>query len=161
MKGRLQNLIKAERLSASKFADRIGVQRSSISHILSGRNNPSMDFIQKVLKVFPHINSDWLLLGKGEMYNASLHPTIFEVSSQNDLQKKAESDNNLSENKQVTTDKPVNLSTSESNLSDINKVEDKILASQEDKVVIKKSEKEIDKIVVFYKDRTFIEYFPE
>lgn len=46
----------------------IGVQRSSISHILSGRNRPSLDFVQKILKVFPDIRSEWLVMGKGPMY---------------------------------------------------------------------------------------------
>ncbi len=55
-------------MSSSKFADVIGVQRSSISHILSGRNKPSFDFLQKTLKAFPLLNADWLILAKGDMY---------------------------------------------------------------------------------------------
>ena len=68
MKTRIEILLKKEILSPSKFADKINVQRSSISHILSGRNNPSLDFVQKVLSKFKTLNSDWLLFGKGEMY---------------------------------------------------------------------------------------------
>ena len=60
MNNRIQLILKTKDISASKFADEIGVQRSSISHILSGRNNPSLDFIQKILKRFPDINSDWI-----------------------------------------------------------------------------------------------------
>lgn len=51
-------------LSAAAFADRVGVQRSSISHIMSGRNKPSLDFIQKTLKSFPRVNGDWLVTGR-------------------------------------------------------------------------------------------------
>ena len=67
MKERLIRLLDSEQLTASKFADKIGVQRSSVSHVLSGRNMPSFDFIKKTLKAFPGLNSDWLILGKGEM----------------------------------------------------------------------------------------------
>ena len=53
-------------LSASAFADKIGVQRSSISHLLSGRNKPSLDFVLKIVKEFKEIELYWLLNGKGE-----------------------------------------------------------------------------------------------
>ena len=62
---RLQKVIDFYNLSASGFADKIGVQRSSISHILSGRNKPSLDFVMKVLKEFPDVELYWLLNGKG------------------------------------------------------------------------------------------------
>jgi len=64
-------------ISASKFADEIGVQRSSISHILSGRNNPSLDVVQKILKRFPDINPEWLLAGKGPMIKEKV-PDLFD-----------------------------------------------------------------------------------
>lgn len=60
---RIKKVIDESELSSAAFADKIGVQRSSISHILSGRNKPSLDFILKVLHAFPTIHSDWLLLG--------------------------------------------------------------------------------------------------
>ena len=74
MNKRIELILKTKNISASKFADEIGVQRSSISHILSGRNNPSLDFIQKILKRFPDINSSWILTGSGTMYNS---PNLF------------------------------------------------------------------------------------
>ncbi|PHR46800.1 MAG: transcriptional regulator [Fluviicola sp.] len=61
---RLKMVMKMNNLSAAAFADRVGVQRSSISHIMSGRNKPSLDFIQKTLKSFPRVNGDWLVTGK-------------------------------------------------------------------------------------------------
>jgi transcriptional regulator with XRE-family HTH domain len=68
MKERLLQLLDLEHLSPSKFADIIGVQRSSVSHVLSGRNKPSFDFLQKTLKAFPGLKADWLILGEGPMY---------------------------------------------------------------------------------------------
>ncbi|MBN1132639.1 MAG: helix-turn-helix transcriptional regulator [Bacteroidales bacterium] len=67
MKDRLIRLLDSEQLTASKFADIIGVQPSSVSHVLSGRNKPSFDFIEKTLKAFPGVNPEWLILGRGEM----------------------------------------------------------------------------------------------
>ena len=63
---RLQKVIDYYGESASSFAEKIGVQRSSISHILSGRNKPSLDFILKVLSAFPEVDLYWLFNGKGE-----------------------------------------------------------------------------------------------
>ncbi len=60
---RLQMVIKMHNLTASSFADKIGVQRSSVSHIMTGRNKPSLDFLEKTLKTFPRVNAHWLITG--------------------------------------------------------------------------------------------------
>jgi transcriptional regulator with XRE-family HTH domain len=62
---RLKKILNYHQLTASLFADKIGVQRSSISHILSGRNKPSLDFILKVTNSFTDVDIYWLLNGKG------------------------------------------------------------------------------------------------
>ena len=63
---RLQEIMNHHELSASAFAEKIGVQRSGISHILSGRNKPSLDFVMKVVRTFPEVDLYWLLNGKGD-----------------------------------------------------------------------------------------------
>jgi len=68
MKDRLLQLLDLEQITPSKFADIIGVQRSSVSHVISGRNKPSFDFLQKTLTAFPGLNAAWLMLGEGTMY---------------------------------------------------------------------------------------------
>ena len=68
MHNRINNWIKKEGLKSSELADIIGVNRSTISHILSGRNKPSIDFLQKLLFSFPNINANWLITGDGNMY---------------------------------------------------------------------------------------------
>ncbi|MBU0488628.1 MAG: helix-turn-helix domain-containing protein [Bacteroidetes bacterium] len=55
-------------LSPSQLADEIGIPRASVSHLLSGRNNPSLDVITKILQRFPDVSPDWLLLGTGSVY---------------------------------------------------------------------------------------------
>ncbi|WP_369994911.1 helix-turn-helix domain-containing protein [Winogradskyella sp.] len=62
---RLQKVMDFYDETASSFAEKIGVQRSSISHILSGRNKPSLDFVMKVLHSFPEVELYWLMNGKG------------------------------------------------------------------------------------------------
>ena len=68
---RIKELMDTHELSAAAFSDRIGVQRSSISHILSERNKPSLDFVLKILNAFPTVSSDWLLMGQQQ------HETLF------------------------------------------------------------------------------------
>lgn len=65
---RINLLLKAKNVSARQFAEEIGIQPSGMSHILSGRNNPSLDFVMKVVKRWPEVNINWLMFGKGEMY---------------------------------------------------------------------------------------------
>jgi transcriptional regulator with XRE-family HTH domain len=61
---RITQILEEQQLSSSAFADTIGVQRSSISHVLSGRNKPSLEFILKTVRAFPTYSTDWLLFGK-------------------------------------------------------------------------------------------------
>ena len=68
MKERLRRFMKAEFVNSSQLAKTLDIQSSGISHILSGRNKPSYDFVTKLLTEFPNLNPDWLLLGKGPMH---------------------------------------------------------------------------------------------
>lgn len=69
---RLEILLEYYTLNASSFADKIGVQRSSMSHLLSGRNKPSLDFVMKIMEVFPDVNVYWILDGKGSFLKSNL-----------------------------------------------------------------------------------------
>lgn len=68
MKEKLQQLMKSEGLTSSRMAEMLGVQPSGISHLLSGRNKPGFDLLQKILRRFPQVNPDWLLLDAEQMY---------------------------------------------------------------------------------------------
>lgn len=65
MKEKLEIIRVNENMNASELAKKLGVEASAISHIRSGRNKPSFDFVVKILAAFPHINPDWLLLDRG------------------------------------------------------------------------------------------------
>lgn len=68
MEKRIQNIIDKYGLSPNALSQEIDVNRSTISHILSGRNKPSIDVLQKILKRFPKVSAAWLLLGRGDMF---------------------------------------------------------------------------------------------
>lgn len=64
LKDRISTVIQVNQHTASSFADLLGVPRSRISHILNGRNKPSIDFIQKIIENFPRVDPGWLLTGE-------------------------------------------------------------------------------------------------
>ena len=65
MKDRIAHIIRAKNLTAAEFALKLGIQPSNISHLLSGRNNPSLDFVKKLKETFPEYNLDWIIFGRG------------------------------------------------------------------------------------------------
>lgn len=71
MNGRLQKFLEAENITQSQMADRLGVAKASISHILAGRNKPGFEFIQNMARCFPDLNLEWLITGKGKMYKSA------------------------------------------------------------------------------------------
>jgi transcriptional regulator with XRE-family HTH domain len=138
MKDRILKFLAQEGLSATKFADEIGVQRSSVSHILSGRNNPSFEFIQKILSRYKSINAEWLMLGTGNMF------------------KKAEQMNLFAQ--------PVTAPTVIPQPNLFQQVTEKISSGEAGKKEPPLPEPEIspsrkiDKILIFYSDKTFEEF---
>lgn len=66
VKDRLRMIMDSHKLNAGSFADKIGVQRSNVSHVLSGRNKPSFDFVEKLLIAFPRVSAEWLFTGRQE-----------------------------------------------------------------------------------------------
>lgn len=88
MNRRLQQFLSAENISQSQLAEILGVARASVSHILSGRNKPGFDFILNMTNRFPVLNIEWLISGKGRMYNTPTttlydpHSVVEEIPSQ-------------------------------------------------------------------------------
>ena len=67
MKDRIAHIMRAKNLKASDFAAQLGIQPSAISHILAGRNNPSLEIVKKIKETFPEYNLDWIIFGTGPM----------------------------------------------------------------------------------------------
>jgi len=77
---RIEKVMQSESMTSGQFAQEIGIQNSTLSHILNNRNNPSLDVMKKILNRFPNINSEWLILGQGPMSRQETHsqmPTLF------------------------------------------------------------------------------------
>ena len=74
MNNRLKQFLSAENITQAQFADNINVVRASVSHVLSGRNNPSYDFIRSIMIKYPNLNIEWLMFGKGRMYKEAAAP---------------------------------------------------------------------------------------
>lgn len=73
MKDRIKLIMDNEHLAPSAFADKLELGRAVISHILNGRNNPSLDVVTRILAKMDNINPDWLLTGNGSMYKSEVH----------------------------------------------------------------------------------------
>lgn len=155
---RLEFLLENLDYTASAFADKIGVQRSSLSHLLSGRNKPSLDFILKVDEAFPELNLKWLLKGEGHYlenenknYVAQSPPKISQISNsaptlfsnENDI--KSESDiikNTPSENQNT------------GNASQLKNQDSFQIANN-------LSNSDVEQIIIFYKDGSFRQFKPK
>ena len=207
---RINLLLKAKNITARQFAEEIGIQPSGMSHIMSGRNNPSLDFVMKVIKRWPEVNINWLMLGKGEMYGGvplsvspevphhseALPPTSnneqFDLFSQPEvkphqpslavdasLQREpavpVSSSNIISNPSPNTTPQelanevhatPINESAPSQVISESGKgqpFENRLNAPSLGNTTVKPNvnAKKIMKIIVFYEDHSFSEYFPE
>jgi transcriptional regulator with XRE-family HTH domain len=143
MKNRILEFLRNENKSSAQFAEEIGVQPSSISHIISGRNNPSLDFVLKMLAKYPALSTDWLIFGKGQMYRDEKLNHLFTSVINN------ENGDNMAIR--------VNNQTDNSNTNGI--IPETVSDSDLEKTSIS-SKSRTKRIVCFYSDNTFSEYFP-
>ncbi len=141
MKERILEFLRMENKTSAQFAEEIGVQPSGISHILSGRNNPSLDFIIKMLEKYSFLSTDWLLFGKGSMYK---EPKMAGLFDNIDL---------------IETEKPVqkvlitkNSETPERAKQDKSGILSSAMTGTESNLV--------KKIVWFYENNSFEEFYP-
>ena len=172
---RINLILKSRNLNAAQFADEIGVQRSSVSHILTGRNNASLDFLLKVLTRYPEIDTDWLLTGKGVMVRSS----ALGATNVAELKKtETVNDPSITSIKEVPIDlfrQPVDIReeikkeifVKEEIISDVDnqnqpfikaEVQQKMPGEMVNKTI---QARHIDRVVIFYSDKTFIDYKPE
>lgn len=142
MKDRISAIITKKGLTPTQFADQVGIQRSTLSHILNGRNKVSTEIVTRIHHKMPEISINWLLFGEGDMYTNA--PSLYQPSIFDEIvinrppdntdyeyrkemsQETEENVNNTTENKENTTEKRVEIRY-----------------------------KKITKIMVFYSDNTF------
>ncbi len=161
MVNRIREILKRYDINSSRLADELDVPRSTISHILSERNKPSLEFIQKVLDRFPEIDTDWLLKGKGsihgkekdlfsELENPVIPKSILVDTKPDELP--AEDEINPPATRAEAKDLNLTKEYSPSDMSN-EAVKQEITAKKNDL-------KKIVRIITFYEDNTFMEYFP-
>ena len=143
---RLEIILDYYNLSASAFADKISVQRSSLSHLLSGRNKPSLDFIIKVIEVFPEVDLYWILNGKGTFPKSEAINLLNEV-------KTAPAEVPLVQTKLDSPD----LFSATATIKNDNEIQPTEINHPSPAAV---SSNNIVRIVIFYKDGTFKNYNP-
>jgi len=143
MKDRLLEFLRKENKSSAQLAEEIGVQASGISHILSGRNNPSLDFILKMLEKYQFLSSDWLLFGKGSMYKEPRMQSLFDFDSVN----------SRDSNEQKTKTELIKPEIEYQNIIKSKTIRDTVISQNN-------SNPEVIKIVWFYENNSFEEFLP-
>jgi transcriptional regulator with XRE-family HTH domain len=144
---RLEIILEFYSLNASSFADQIGVQRSSLSHLLSGRNKPSLDFILKIIEVYPDVDLYWILNGKGTFPST----VTMQTNALNTLSRTNTS------TLPITSELPDLFSTVQNTSPKETKIEKETFEITPKELV----SIEVDKIVFFYKNGTFKIYNPD
>lgn len=143
MKDRIVKIMERERMGQAQFASAIGIQRAAMSHIISGRNNPSLDVMLKILHRYPQLNPDWLLFGKGEMLrssDSSVEQVEDQVKTPPQLHLMADDHVEVSQAALNTEREPL----------------EKQMA-----ISIEKTSKTVSRIMVFYSDNTYDTFVPE
>lgn len=148
MKDRIKLIMENENLTPAKFADRLQINRAVVSHILNGRNNPSLDVVTKILGEMNYINPEWLLNGTGNMYKEGI-----DVES---IPKEPDLFSQTAVNKDELTGDTENVK--ESNVKSTLKPEQ--LQQYQQVVDVKKTAKKISQIIIYYNDNTFETFIP-
>ncbi len=145
MREKLLKLMKYEKLSSSRLAEILEIQPSSISHILSGRNKPSFDFLVKILRRFPTLNPDWLLLDSDQMYRQSdesaalkdnqviapISTSIIQAGSSEHRQNNSSNDSSVANNNSTKRTTPTELPFA--NNQNVNKTIERVIVLYSDK----------------------------
>ncbi len=149
MVDRIKSIMVHYQLRAAQFSDAIGMQRSAVSHVLSGRNKPSLDFVLRIKNRFPEISLDWLTLGKGNMLEskASEGRDLFTVGT------------TAAHRSTVAT----KIDESEPQLENKSTETRQVLASGEEspaEYVVKGAAGRVSTVLFIYSDGTFQEFSP-
>ena len=152
MKDRIIKIMDESGLSASKFAEKIGVPRSGLSHVLSGRNKPSLDYVIKLINAFPEVDVNWLLNGVKSTSNfenkeADLE-AVFETNQATQIN---DSLNKLNKQMGGQADKMIDSITN---------VSSKKQESRPKTEIRDVNSRKVERIVFFYEDGSFKEYTP-
>ncbi len=143
MKERILEFLKAENRTSAQFAEQIGVQPSAVSHIISGRNNPSLDFVMKMFSKYPYLSVEWLLFGKGGMYTENQMQDLFDQANTDDRA-----------SGEIHVEKDFWVNSGDKELKNVPQ------QAEPSEYTAGRPVREVKRIVWFYDDNTFTEYLP-
>jgi len=159
VKEKIEKIMEREQMNSLQFAGEIGIQGSTLSHILNERNKPSLDVLKKILNRFRTISSDWLILDVGSMYRTekqSQAPTLFDSIDENNLKSST-----LDSKSVEKTDTPFaafqQKTAQTTEIADIT-VQPVPESRQNFMPIIESPSKSVRKIIVYYTDNTFQEF---
>ena len=137
IKDRLSHILRAKNLTASQFAELMGIQPSNVSHLLNGRNKPSLDFLIKLKEIFPEYSFDWIILGRKPITINEPNPV---VSDSNDIRFEDVED------KHVIEFDDLDEKSDESHIDEVEMPKSLPIVAKSD---------DIEKIILVYNDKTF------
>lgn len=156
-KERIEKIMLREEMNSAVFAAEIGIQGSTLSHILNGRNNPSLDVLKKILNRFRTVSSDWLILGVGSMYRVekqSQTPTLFDSLDENISKSSTLESNILEKNSSAPT-------VIQQKTEPVHEIPVQVAAETSHPTFLppmEQTSKSVRKIIVYYTDNTFQEF---
>lgn len=148
MKDRLRQIINYTALKQTEFADKLHVQRSNISHFLSGRNKPRLDFIEKLKDAYPEISLEWFIMGTGDMFVNKNNPLDKEPSTPSKPTSKPSDNKTDKDNTDVTSENIPEKETQKGKNEGIESTQ--VISSSEDGSA--------NEIIIIYSDKTFDTY---
>ena len=181
---RIKLVMEYKQLTPAQFAEAIGINRSNLTHIFSGRNLPSLELVRKILTTFPDISTEWLIMNVGNMLSSAnedfdfvdasdtpnisvksdiprvvIQSDLFQDNSSGELNISTEKENGESKMNSEVVENSIQFENNES--SDIpgsvsfdEKKRDPVLKAISDS-------KKIEKVIFFYTNKTFDIYYPE
>lgn len=158
MKERIKRIMESENMTPARFADNLQIGRAVISHILNGRNNPSLDVITRILTQLPDIDSEWLLTGLGNMYKSEMndHIDIKNQSSLPDLFSQLSQEN---ENSVYSTKDSENIKYRKENI--VESYQKEVQETVNERIIYKEApSKKVKQIIIYYTDNTFEAFTP-
>lgn len=174
-KSRIEKIIQTFEMADGQFAQEIGIQNSTLSHILNGRNRPSLDVIKKILRRFPEIDPDWLIFGHGSMLRKISQPTspnLFDnidqtFSKTEDYPSVAmnfpSDDPDINEKKAVKSTPEAPYFRTQRTNRDTNQNDNQLIQKSDQTSVYQlnhpqSEDKKVTKIILYFSDHTFQEF---
>ncbi len=155
-KDKIEKIMQVENLNSAQFATEIGIQGSTLSHILNGRNKPSLDVLKKIMNRFRTINPEWLILDSGTMYRQEKHsqtPTLFDSIEENQLKSDDYNSNNTFKNETVfdVNQKKIDVQAS------LSQILPSAVTVQDLNLKVEPP-RSVKRIIIYYTDNTFEEF---